>query len=229
MAMTSPSWDTRTPAEIVADAMFMLVRAGVIPNGQRLVDACRVVKLSVEDVRLASTRLDGNPGRYLAPSGTIPVRLPDDPGDPEVTRATERRRKSRLALANPAIPSPLTVTADPSLELPVVTITPRLAPEEAKRTCERCNRSKPIDQFALRGQYRARKCGLCEWLTGRRRRYEAALGHELISRQPFTLSTHDPLLDGPCALLCGSPLLPDEPLVTVDVLIAHERCLPTDG
>lgn len=211
--MTSPSWDPRTPAEIVADAMFMLVRSGVIANGQRLVEACRVVRLSVEDVRLASTRLEANPGRYVTPSGSVLVRQLDDPGDPEVARASERRRKSRLAPANPEIPSPFSLRTNPS---------PRPEPE---RKCERCKISKPAESFALRNGKRAKNCGRCEGLIRRRKRYEAALGHELLSGRSFALASGDALLDGSCALECGLPLLADETLIVVDVLIAHERCL----
>lgn len=224
--MTSPSWDPRTPAEIVADAMFMLVRSGVIANGQRLVEACRVVRLSVEDVRLASTRLEANPGRYVTPSGSVLVRQPDDPGDPEVARANERRRKSRLALANPGIPSPFSLTTNPNSAPSPVTITPQ---SETEQKCERCKATKPAESFVLRSGKRAKNCGRCEGLIRRRKRYEAALGHELLSGRSFALATGDALLDGSCALGCGLPLLADETLVVVDVLLAHERCREIAG
>jgi hypothetical protein len=103
------------------------------------------------------------------------------------------------------------------------------SPLDVDHRCERCGKRKPPERFALRGGYRARKCLVCEWIVGRRRRFEEAVGRELLSGRPVVLRDGSPLLDGSCVFECGRPLEAGQPLVAVDVALAHYRCMPDAG
>lgn len=249
MSIAPPEVDSRTRAEAVADALFMLVHRGFFPNRDRVHEACRVVGLSVEDLHLAAVRLQPNPGRYQAPAGSIrhqvarvavapsPAPSPPDPGppaaDPPAPPPPPVERAPEPPPA-PRAPAPHAPRSHGGHRPPVVSAAPLPAPAviaqpgpEVEYQCDRCHRGRVASQFVVRGGHRARNCRLCEWMIGRRRRYEEALGHELLTAGRWTvLKSGNPLLEGDCALECGQPLLPGQPLIAVDVVLAHRECIP---
>lgn len=229
----------RPEIEVAADTVARLIKAGLIAPGMHgralsaeVGRACTAAGISLDDLRLASIRLDRG---YVEPprSATLPPRPQPAPA-PEPTptqRVEQRTRATRDDLAHRRSVSEQHRRANEAKAA-----WQRANPAPGMRRCARCRETFHVEHFPIKDQASGRRRSYCGpeandcWRTMQRDRYlsVARLGAMQAAGVTFVVQEGDGCIGLACAR-CAVPLDVDDEVSAQLAGLAHNLCPTSQG